>query len=33
VWSGQLAAALAEYAESNARATQVLQRLTSPEMP
>jgi hypothetical protein len=33
VWSGQLAQALAEYAESNARAAQVLQRLTSPELP
>jgi len=33
VWSGQLAGALAEYAESNARAAQALQRLTSPELP
>jgi hypothetical protein len=33
VWAGQLAGALAEYAESNARATQVLQRLTSPDLP
>jgi hypothetical protein len=33
VWANQLAAGLAKYAESNAAAAQVLQRLTSPEMP
>jgi hypothetical protein len=33
LWSGQLAAALADYAKSNASAARALQRLTSPEMP
>ncbi len=33
VWAGRMAAALAEYAQSNAAAAELLQRLTSPEMP
>jgi hypothetical protein len=33
VWATQLAAGLARYAESNAAAAQVLQRLTAPDMP